>query len=73
MDQVATYPLSKAIEAFTDHKLIRIQMINGKLLEPGYIIIMYGEIAFRIQPRHESHESQFIRMAEIKDILLEEV
>jgi hypothetical protein len=73
MNQVTTYPLNRAIEAFTDHKMVSIQMADGKLLEPGYIIIMYGEIAFRIQPLQQSHESQFVRMSEIKDIILEEV
>lgn len=66
------FPATKAIQAFTHRKLIRIKKINGKLLEPGYIIIMYGDIAFRMQPRHSGHESLFIRMAEIKDILFEE-
>ena len=67
-----TFPAIKAIQAFTHRKLVRIKKVNGKLLEPGYIIIMYGDIAFRMQPKRSSHESQFIRMAEIKDILFEE-
>jgi hypothetical protein len=71
MDQTI-FPADKAMRAFTNRKLVRIRKLNGKLLEPGYIIIMYGDIAFRMQPRRSGHESQFIRMAEIKDIVIEE-
>jgi hypothetical protein len=65
-------PLSKAVEAFTEHKLVKIRKFNGQLLKSGYITIMYGEVAFRMQPRLIHDESQFIRMDEIKDIVFDD-
>jgi hypothetical protein len=61
-------PLEKAQEAFTSRRAIRIRTLDGQLLETGYIMIMYGDVAFRIQPELAYHESQFVRLSEIADI-----
>jgi hypothetical protein len=73
MNNVNLVASEKAYQAFADHKLVRILKHNDQLLEPGYIIIMYGDIAFRIQPKYLQHDSFFVRLAEIKDILFEEI
>lgn len=69
MKDVKTNPLEKANHAFTGHKLIRILKTNGQLLEPGFITIMYGDVAFRVQPSYVDHDSQFVRMDDIQDII----
>ena len=72
MNNVNVLASEKAYQAFTDHKLVRILKTNEQLLEPGYIIIMYGDVAFRIQPKYLQHDSLFVRLSDIKDILFEE-
>jgi hypothetical protein len=65
-------PLAKAQEAFSKRQLIRVLKTNGQILEAGHIIIMYGDVAFRIQPELEDHDSQFIRVSEVSDIQFED-
>ena len=73
INEISLHPKDKALQAFTEHKLVRILTTNNDLLEAGYIVIMYGEVAFRIQPKHVKHESQFIRLEEVKDVLFDAV
>lgn len=63
------HPVEKASDAFAGRKVIRVKKISGQFLEPGYITSLYGEIAFRIKPLQAKHDSQFIRMADIADIV----
>ncbi len=72
MKEAEPRPLEKANHAFADHRLIRILKNDGELLEPGFITIMYGDIAFRVQPSFQDRDSEFVRMADIRDILFEE-
>ncbi len=72
MNELKMLPLEKIHKAFADHKTIKIRKNNGQVLEPGYVMIMYGDIAFRIQPKQVRHESHFIRMDEVRDVVVEE-
>jgi hypothetical protein len=67
--EIVSDPLQNVLQAFTDHLLISVRKQSGTVLGPGYIMIMYGEIAFRFQV-NESNESHFIRMEEIGDIII---
>jgi hypothetical protein len=62
--------MEKAVVAFNDHQVIRVVKKNGQLVGPGHIMIMYGEVAFRMQ-LISVNESCFIRMEEISEILTE--
>lgn len=68
IEEIVSDPLENVLHAFTDHLLISVRKHSGTLLGPGYIMIMYGEIAFRFQV-NESNESHFVRMEEISDII----
>jgi hypothetical protein len=71
MEELKPNSLEKIDEAFTRHQLISIRKINGEILEPGYIVIRYGDVAFRVQPKHLNFDSQFVRLSEIEDIYVE--
>ncbi len=62
-------PVEKASYAFAGRKVIRVKKTTGQFLEPGYITSLYGDVAFRMKPLHLKHDSQFIRMADIADIV----
>ena len=68
MKELHLHPIEKANQAFAGHKLIQIRKIDGQLLEPGFITIMYGDVAFRVQPSFMKHDSVFIRVDDIQDI-----
>ena len=61
--------LQQVMNAFTIHQSIRVRKNTGELLGPGYIAIMYGEVAFRMYSKTVSKGSHFIRMEEISEIL----
>ena len=63
--------LQATLNAFSGHALIRVKKTNGELLGPGYIAIMYGQVAFRIYPKDIARGSHFIRMEEVSEILFE--
>jgi hypothetical protein len=65
--EVESHSLDRAIQAFNDHLPITVRKMNGEVFGPGYIMIMYGEIAFRIQLENVN-DSFFIRTEEIAEI-----
>ena len=69
MKELHLHPIEKANEAFAGHKLIQIRKTNGQLMEPGFITIMYGDVAFRVQPSFMKHDSVFIRLDDIQEII----
>lgn len=67
-ESATTYPLETAIRAFNQHLPVTVKLTNGKHIGPGHIIIMYGDVAFRMQ-EEKSNDSHFVRIAEVEDIL----
>lgn len=67
--QLAIQPIEKVIRAFNDHQQITVRKTNGQLLGPGHIMIMYGEVAFRMQLK-DTNESHFVRIEEIDEIMV---
>lgn len=72
MKKVQTYALEKALKAFTYHQAVRIKKKDGEPIETGYIMIMYGDLAFRMQPKKDRGESQLVSISEIEEILVDE-
>jgi hypothetical protein len=60
--------LDLVTQAFNDHLLIVVRKVNGQVFGPGHIVIMYGEIAFRMK-LCDTNDSFFIRIEEIEEIL----
>lgn len=56
-------------EAFHKHMLIKIRKTGGQIVGPGYIAIMYGEVAFRLYSEPVSQGSHFLRVEEIAELL----
>jgi hypothetical protein len=67
-EPATTYPLETAIRAFNQHLPITVKFPDGKHVGPGHIIIMYGDVAFRMQ-EEKSQESHFIRIADVDEIV----
>jgi hypothetical protein len=67
-EPATTYPLETAIRAFHQHIPITVKLASGKHIGPGHIVIMYGDVAFRMQ-EEKSPESHFIRIDEVEDIV----
>lgn len=61
--------IEKVIRAFNDHQQIMVRKTDGKLLGPGHIMIMYGEVAFRMQIK-DTNESHFVRIEDIDKIIV---
>jgi hypothetical protein len=66
--EVESHSRDHVIQAFNDHLPIVVRKVNGQVFGPGYIVIMYGEIAFRMQLR-DTNDSFFIRMEDIQEIV----
>lgn len=56
-------------EAFHKHSLIKVKKITGQIVGPGYIAIMYGDVAFRMYSEPVNQGSHFVRIEEIAEIL----
>ena len=67
-EHAPTYSLETAIRAFHQHLTITIKLTNGKVIGPGHIVIMYGDVAFRMQ-EEKSNESHFIRIDDVEEIV----
>jgi hypothetical protein len=67
-ERATTFPLETAIRAFHQHLRITLKLTNGKSIGPGHIIIMYGDVAFRMQ-EEKSNESHFVRIDDVEQIL----
>jgi hypothetical protein len=59
--------LEQVLKAFTYHQPITITKKDGKNLERGYIMIMYGNVGFRIQCAGDP-ASHFVSLAEIDSV-----
>ena len=66
-----TQVLESTTRAFTNHSLVKVKKSNGEVLGPGYIAIMYGDVAFRMYSKNVNEGSHFVRIEEIADLLLE--
>lgn len=72
MKRNTTPPLEQVLKAFTYHQLVSITKRDGERLAEGYILIMYGDVAFRIQNVSEDGASHFVSVAEIEEISVRE-
>ena len=73
MKNLVTSALEQALKAFTDHELVSIRKKDGQYISPGYILIMYGDVAFRMQSKSPDRSSHFVSISEIEEIVYEEV
>ncbi len=64
--------LEQVLKAFSYHLPISITKKDGKTIASGYIMIMYGSTAFRMQEAGVHPESHFVSLAEIESIATEE-
>ena len=64
--------LSLAHHAFEDRALIRVKKSNGIVLGPGYIAIMYGQVAFRLYPKDVTEGSHFVRLEDVVEVLVDQ-
>jgi hypothetical protein len=64
--------LEQALKAFTHHKLVSIRKKDGQRISPGYILIMYGDVAFRMQSASPELNSHFVSICDIEEIRVAE-
>jgi len=57
------------MDAFHKHTLVKIRTKQGKVIGPGYIAIMYGEVAFRLYSEPVNHGSYFLGVEEEAEVL----
>lgn len=67
MDDIMTFPFQTAMRAFSTNKPIIIKLKNGDTLGPGNIMIMYGQVAFRIKLK-VSNDSHFVSVSDVDEI-----
>jgi hypothetical protein len=72
MKPPVTHALEQALKAFTYHAAISVRKKDGQLIAPGYIMIMYGDLAFRMQAKSPGVDSHFVSIADIEEILVNE-
>jgi hypothetical protein len=70
MNTLAAPALEQALKAFTYHKAISVRKKDGQFIGSGYIMIMYGDIAFRMQGKAPDLDSHFVSIADIDEILV---
>jgi hypothetical protein len=63
-----TFPLETAIQAFHQQLPITVKLNSGKSIGPGHIVIMYGDVAFRMQ-EEKSNDSHFVRVNDVEMIV----
>jgi hypothetical protein len=73
MFKTSTLALSKVSikqisAAFTNHLPVTVKKINGEIVGPGFIAILYGSVAFRMYPKTDAGTSHFVRIEEIAEI-----
>jgi hypothetical protein len=68
----ATPTLEQALKAFTYHEAISVRKKDGQCIAPGYIMIMYGDVAFRMQSKSPGLDSYFVSICDIDEILVNE-
>ena len=64
--------LEQALKAFTYHEAVSVRKKDGQCIAPGYIMIMYGDVAFRMQSKSPSLDSYFVSISDIEEILVAE-
>ena len=64
--------LEQALKAFTHHELVSIRKKDGQCISPGYILIMYGDVAFRMQSASPELDSHFVSISDIEEIQVTE-
>jgi hypothetical protein len=68
MEETTTsFCFETALRAFAEHFPITIKLTDGKAIGPGYIVMMYGDIAFRMQEENDS--SHFVRVSEVNELV----
>lgn len=72
MKRPTTPALEEALKAFTYHQRVSLTKKNGEHLGEGYILMMYGDVAFRMQDASPGHESHFVSVCDIAEISIHE-
>lgn len=67
-----TPPLEQVLKAFTYHQPVSITKKDGVHLAEGYVLIMYGDVAFRMQDISPGNDSHFVSVSEIDEISVRE-
>jgi hypothetical protein len=71
MSNPKTPILDQTLKAFTYHQAVSIRKKDGGKIDPGYIMIMYGNTSFRMQSKDQSRESHLISVGDIDEISVE--
>jgi hypothetical protein len=72
MTNQTTPTLEQALKAFTYHEAVSIRKKDGQQMAPGYIMIMYGDVAFRMQSKAPGLDSYFVSICDIDEIVVNE-
>jgi hypothetical protein len=64
--------LEQALKAFTYHQPVSLTKKNGERIGEGYILIMYGDVAFRMQDASPGRNSHFVSLCDIAEISVHE-
>jgi hypothetical protein len=64
--------LELALKAFTFHQPVSLKKKNGEFISEGYILIMYGDVAFRMQDLSPNRDSHFVTISDIEEISVRE-
>ena len=72
MNKTSTPILEQALRAFTYHYAVKLIKTDGQQIAEGYILIMYGDVAFRIQDLSPGRESHFVSVCDIDQITIRE-
>jgi hypothetical protein len=64
--------LEQALKAFTYHHAVTLTKTDGQQIAEGYILIMYGDVAFRIQDIPPGRDSHFVSVSDIDQITIRE-
>lgn len=72
MKNATTPALEQALKAFTYHQPVSLTKKDGEHIGEGYILIMYGDVAFRMQDVSPERDSHFVSICDIDEISVRE-
>jgi hypothetical protein len=72
MKNASRHALEQALKAFTYHQPVSLTKKNGEHISEGFILIMYGDVAFRMQDIASGRDSHFVSISEIEEISVRE-